>query len=280
MKPTIATRATLKHLVPPEAKPLYLDPKAPTQVMLEGPALSIRVRGQAERLFPLRRISRMLVNERTELSTAVLLACADRGITIVFVDEQGQVRGRMLGTPGTRQELRQRLLDLLDRPDWRDLYAGWRYAEECRAVRRVQFKLGAPEEVHTPKQTELWWRAQARAIADVAEVEAGMRWLAELLFAWMLNHLQQLGFGAQSELGQDGHPDLVSDLARIHLWYAQTIHLGWLRRRRLWAERNACTPDPVVRRDMIDLYQAHAAKLARFGVEISNHLHLWLVEMV
>jgi hypothetical protein len=267
-------------LGPPECKPLYLDPKVPTRVVLEGPALTILVPGQAARQLPLRRISRILVNARTEWSTAALLACAERGISLVFVDRTGEVRARLLGTPGERQELRQRLLDLLDRPDWRDLYGTWRHAQEIRAVRRVQFKLQAPPEVRTPTQTRLWLQTQARALAGPAQAEASSRWLGEPLFAWMLNHLQQLGWGAQSELGQDGWPDLVADLARIHRWYGEPIRLGWLRRRYLWAEHHAAQPLTVIcRRDLMQLYQDNAAKLAQFGVELSNSLHRWAVEL-
>jgi len=279
MTETAHTYDNLLWLATVERKPLYLDSKSPTRIALEGPALSIRVQGQANRLIPLRRVSRILVNERTEFSTAAFLACADRGIGVVFVTAQGEVRARLLGTPGERQEMRQRLLDLLDRCDWRELYGNWRHSQECLAVRRVRWRLGAPEEVHTPKQTVLWVREQAQALAGFRDAESSESWLDEQMFAWMHNHLQQLGFGAQSELFQDAWPDLLGDLSRVHRWYGETLRLGWLRRRALWAERRRRRPVAVTRRDMIKLYQDNGAKLAGLGRELTNRLHKWLIEL-
>ncbi len=242
---------TLLRLAVADRRPLYLDPKAPTQVDIVGPALSIRVQGQAERLMPLRRISRILVNERTGLSTAALLGCADRGISILFVDIEGEVRGRLLGAPGERQELRQRLVDLLDRPDWKDLYGNWLYAQERRAVLRVQRRMRIELQSASPISTGRWISEQAVRLAGPKDAARSQRWMEEQLFAWMLHHLQTLGLGGQSELGQDGRPDLVADLSAVLRWYGEPIRVGWLRRRADWAQRRSCVPSEIARHDLV-----------------------------
>jgi len=279
MSPAESREELLLRLAVADRRPLYLDPKSPTSVGLDGPALSIRVEGQAERLMPLRRVSRILVNEKTQFSTAALLRCADHGISIVFVDPDGLVRGRLLGAPGERQELRQRLVDLLDRPDWRELYGNWRYAQEHHAVLRVQRRLGIRLGSASPRGTARWIDKEAGRLADSSDAVRSQCWMEEQLFAWMVNHLQTLGLGAQSELGQDGRPDLVADLAGVLRWYGEPIRVGWLRRRADWARRNALTPKPVTRRDLVLLYQRHSSKLASFGRELTNKLHRWLVDL-
>ena len=80
----------------PDRRPLYLDAREATTILLEGPALRIRVSKQAERDVPLRRISRVVTNHRTQFTTDALLACADRGISVVFLSEDGEVRARIL----------------------------------------------------------------------------------------------------------------------------------------------------------------------------------------
>lgn len=262
-----------------ERKPLYLDPKTSARVELEGPSLTLLVAGQAPRYLPLRRISRILANERAEFSTPALLACAQQGISLLFVDRDGETRARLLGAPGERQELRQRLVDLLVRPDWRDLYATWCYAQEKRTLGRVHRRLQAPAEIHDAARLRTWLKGQAVALAGERQAARSASWLDELLFAWMLNHLQQLGLGAQSELLQDGWPDLVTDLHRLHRWYGETIRIGWLRRRALWAQRTGQPLRELTRRDLIDLYQNNSARLGGFGREITNALHRWLVEL-
>jgi hypothetical protein len=276
---TESSQERLLRLAVADRRPLYLDPKVATKVDLEGPALSIRVKGEAERLMPLRRISRILANERTELTTAALLGCADRGISILFVDAEGAVRGRLLGAPGERQEIRQRLVDLLDRPDWRELYGGWLYAQQRRAALRVQRRMHIDLGSISPTSTDRRISEEAVRLAGPREAARSGRWLEEQLYAWMLHHIQTLGLAAQSELGHDGQPDLVADLSAVLRWYGEPIRIGWLRRRAEWAQRTGRAPAAVTRHDVIRLYQRHGSRLALFGRELTNRLHRWLVDL-
>jgi hypothetical protein len=263
----------------PDRRPLYLDARDNTVVSLDGPALRILVRGQAERSVPLRRLSRIVTNARVEFTTDALLACADRGISLVFLAEDGEVRARVLGTPGERQELRQRLLDLMARPDWRGLYGDWLYAVERQTVISVRRKVRAPEPIGTPKQMRAWTETQALRLSDDDTAAGTRRWLGDLGFAWMLNHGQQLGLGAQSELLQDGWPDLIGDLAGIYQWELEPVRLGWLWRRHHWQARTGGRLREVTRRDMVRLFERNAARLGKAGRTLTNRLHYWLVEV-
>jgi hypothetical protein len=280
-----APRSALRHedlvrlVGMPDRRPLYLEARDSTVVSLDGPALRILVPGHAERSVPLRRLSRIVTNARAEFTTDALLACADRGISLVFLAEDGEVRARVLGTPGERQELRQRLLDLMARPDWRDLYGDWFYAVERQAVIGVRRKLRAPEPIGTPKQLRAWTEMQAMRLSDAHTAAGTRRWLGELGFAWMLHHGQQLGLGAQSELLQDGWPDVISDLARVYQWELEPVRLGWLWRRHHWQARTGARLRPVTRRDMVRLFERNGARLAKAGRVLTNRLHYWLVEV-
>lgn len=263
----------------PDRRPLYLDARQSTHVSLDGPALRIRVAGQAERNVPLRRLSRIVTNARAEFTTEALLACADRGITLVFLADDGEVRARVLGTPGERQELRQRLLDLMARPDWRKIYRDWLYAVERQTVNGVRRKLRAPDTIGMPRPLRAWVDAQAIRLSD-ANIAATTRcWFAELGFAWMLHHGQQLGLGAQSELLQDGWPDLAGDLATVFEWELEPVRLGWLLRRHRWHARNKGRLHAVTRRDMVRLFERNSTRLGRAGRALTNRLHYWLVEL-
>lgn len=263
----------------PDRRPLYLDARERTFISLDGPALRILVSGQAERSVPLRRLSRIVTNPRAEFTTDALLACADRGISLVFLADDGEVRARVLGMPGERQELRQRMLDLMARPDWRELYRDWLYAVERQTVISVRRKLRAPERIGTPKQLRAWSETQAVRLSDTDTAARTRRWLRELGFAWMLNHGQQLGLGAQSELLQDGWPDLTGDLAGIYEWEMEPVRLGWLWRRHYWQARNGARLRSVTRREMVRLFERNGARLGKAGRALTNRLHYWLVEL-
>ncbi len=264
-----------------DRRPLYLDPRAGTRARLsiDGPALRIRIDHKADRYLPLRRVSRILAGQRTELSTEVILACAERGITIVLVDDTGVARARILGRPGERQELRQRLLDFMIRGDWRDLYASWLYSTRQNIRIGVHRQLQVPRHIGLGRDLSEWLNQTAAEHSDPDTAAATRRWLWELTDAWLLNHLNQLGFGAQSELLLDGRPDIVSDLSRLLHWQIEPIRLGWLRRRRQWSQRTGRAPAPACRRDMIAVYEKNAARIGRLGRKLTNRLHLWLVEI-
>ncbi|MEA3274002.1 MAG: CRISPR-associated endonuclease Cas1, partial [Pseudomonadota bacterium] len=81
----------------PDARPLYIAPVAETRVDLDGPALRVRREKRAEQLFPLQRISRVYSAERVDWASEALLACAGLGISVLFVDDEGEVVARLLG---------------------------------------------------------------------------------------------------------------------------------------------------------------------------------------
>lgn len=274
------TEARLRELASaPAAKPLYLDPAERATVTLDGPALRITVPGQADRHVPLRRLSRIVATRRTELSTGALLACADRGISILLVDEAGEVGARILGRPGERQEIRQRLLDLLERADWRDCYRAWLRAEQRRLQLYLQWRLRIPVPAGPYKEVLAWVERTATRLAGADSAARSQLWLRQLVESWMLNHLAQLGLGAPSELLVDGWPDLPSDLADLLSARLEPLRLGFLRRRRRWAEEHSRPLRPTTRRDLIWIFEHHAARVSRAGRELTNRLHRWLIEM-
>ena len=75
-------------------RPLYIDGLPGCRVVLDEPALRIVVPEKADQLFPLSRISRVVCKGVVEWSMSALLACADAGITLLFLENNGEVRAR------------------------------------------------------------------------------------------------------------------------------------------------------------------------------------------
>ncbi|QWF71547.1 CRISPR-associated endonuclease Cas1 [Methylomonas paludis] len=124
-------------------RPLYLEGcSGGCRVVLDDPALRIVVAGKADQLFPLPRISRVVCKGMVEWSMSALLACADAGINLLFLEANGEVRARWLGPGGERQFLAQRLLDLLTRADGIELYGNWYLSMEKLAVRSFARRIG------------------------------------------------------------------------------------------------------------------------------------------
>src|SRR5512136_2483897 len=102
--------------------PLYIDGLPGCRVVLDEPALRVVVPDKADQLFPLSRISRVVCKGLVEWSMSALLACADAGINLLFLEKTGEVRARWLSRGNARQSLTQRLVDLLARADGLERY--------------------------------------------------------------------------------------------------------------------------------------------------------------
>lgn len=265
------------------ASPLYLCPEGPTRVRLDGPALAVARDGEAERLFPLGRIARIHSGPRAQWEQAALLACAEAGIPVQFIDADGAVRARLLGRPGARDELRNRLLPFLLRPEAPGMLNHWLGQTRQRAARWAGLKLGyrPPPAAARPRDRAQDIRRWINTTADrLAGADAALhtrQWQRTLAYGWMEAHLADLGLARNTELGAAGTPALAAELAAILHWYLEPARLGWLRRRAQAARHRGEPVRPPTHRETVHLIASREARLAQRGREITGSLHRWLI---
>jgi len=263
------------------AKPLHIEPRERTEVCLDGPALRIERPRQAPVWVPLRRISRITLSVRVNISLEAILACSERGIVILLHDDREAPAARIVGRAGRLTQLRQRLLDLTEEPDWKKSYGDWRYAMNRRIAATLGRRLQAPLTLHNhPRNMARWVREQIGQVVG-EETERMTRILfRQQALAWMQQRLLQLGLGAENELWLAGPPDLAQDLANLLAFRLETIRFGWLRGGRLSARRQIAKPVSVTRRAVVAKTQQIQPRMERLGQDIVNRLHRWLVERV
>lgn len=224
-------------------KPLYLRGSEPLAVALDGPALRISKPGCADRRVPFERISRIVVSGRVSWSTDALLQCADQGVVVSFLKGNGLPRARWVGRETKRSELAQRWADLLDRPDWQDLYTRWSIANSRRAVRFCAFRMGwCPVADQRSMNRAIW--EEARAVATAEEMRTIRRSLYGLAAARALEALSASGLGADNVAVSRIVPDLVTAIQ----WGLRPDLIRWLRNHRGARNRllTASGPHPAV----------------------------------
>ncbi len=261
------------------AKPLYLEGEKPLRVSLDCAALRIDAEARAGLYVPLTRVSRIVACPRAEFTTEAFLACAERGITILLHDDEGDTVARVIGQPGPRQEFHRRLREFILRPDWRDRYAAWDAAAQRWLADVVRQKLKLPAEVEGVRAVRERIDQLAAGLSDPGTARRTGRWFYELSFSAMLKHCRDLGVGGDSESFHDGHPDLVSDLGKLLAFRIEPSRVGWLLRRRQAAATPKAAPPPVQRRHAVDVFETHPARISRFAHDITNRLHRWLVDI-
>jgi hypothetical protein len=261
----------------PDARPLYIASQADTRIDLDGPALCVRREERADQYFPLQRISRVYSAEHVGWTSEALLACARRGIGVLFVDDDGAVIARLLGRPGERDELYQRLMEFLLLPQAMGMYHHWLTGYDYRCAYWAGSKLGVPVHARDPRRCREAIKRLASGYAGAQGGERSDQWLRAVAYAWMQAHLQDLGVGADNELARSGEPSLARDLARLFVWYLEPARIGWLKRRCLAAERKREPLRAPQQDEIVRLFESHSVRAAMRGRSITGTLHRWLI---
>jgi hypothetical protein len=252
-------------------------PNGDTNVCLDGPALCVQREERAEQLFPLQRLSRIYTGTRVHWSSEALLACAERGIAILFVDEQGNIEARLLGRPGERDEMYARFTEFLLLPQAPDMYQHWLDGMRRRIAYWAAVRVDAPAAMRDPRRCRQWIERLAIGYAHRQGDERSRQWLRALAYHWMQSHLLDLGFGAGTELAQIGEPSLARDLAELLMWYIEPARIGWLRRRNLAAQHKHEPVRLPRHAEAVRLFESRNARIAKRGRDITSSLHRWLI---
>lgn len=250
-------------------RPLYIEGRSETRVSLDAPALKISVSEQADQLFPLQRISRVIVIGSVEWRTDALLACADRGITVTFLDNNGGIAARWLGKGGDRQCFMQRLADLMSRPDGKACYDDWYQAMERRVVQSAARSLFKHQQaVVTVVELQAFLNEQQRLL-PVQPFKAVYNTVRGLLSAQVVDMFHDNGLDAESEWLQEQWLDLPGDFAELLCWDLQVPLLTWL-------ESRETLPDY---RQRVEFFDRRSARISYLYQGLANKLHRWLVEL-
>lgn len=195
-------------------RPLYIDGSPGCRVVLDEPALRVVVPDKADQLFPLSRISRVVCKGVVEWSMPAMLACADAGINLLFLQKNGEVRARWLGRGGERQSLTQRLVDLLARADGLQCYENWFLSMQKLAARSFARRMGLVEW----REVSINELRQRLSLSLSIEGQHRANLLQGLLHSELLNLLSDCGFCSDDEALLSGNLDLALDLSRLLVW--------------------------------------------------------------
>jgi hypothetical protein len=203
-------------------RPLYIDGAPGCRVVLDEPALRVSMADKADQLFPISRVSRVVCKGVVEWSMSALLACADAGIAVLFLEKNGELRARWLGRASERQALTQRLIDLMARADGPALYENWTLSMEKLAARSFARRIGMSDWREVPvvslrRQLSDRLGGEGRHCANL---------LQNLIHAELLLWLSEAGFVGDEEALIDNDLELAMYLSRLLLWdfYPQLLN--------------------------------------------------------
>lgn len=254
-------------------KTLYLDGTRGAEVVLDGPALRVRTPGRADGLYPLGRVSRVVVCGAAEWRTEALLACADRGIPVTFVERDGRPRAWLVPMLPRPLPLTERIQELLARPDWASRYQDWRRHTERKIILRVLGQLRL-------RVADLRPDRAAEELLDRLALPVGREAATRVLHFWD-GLLAGRAAGLLMKAGLDGTQfgacperwSLAADLARLASWN----HYVWLAGVRDPSDRAGLDPDaPDFRRRAIEFFEQRVWEVDRTLRGLLHQFSVWL----
>ncbi len=239
--------------------PLYLEGKPGMRVSFERPALSVSTVESTRQLFPLVRISRVVVSGYVEWSMPALFACADTGISIVFLNNSGGVRCHWLGLSPKQSSIVQVFSELFQRGDALQSYQNWLRAMQRMATRSSARRLGIND----------WQFLGSNEFDKLKHQFVNKSWLPvenqleAYLLSSVLHYLSDLGFDAQCDFLVDSPFNLAYELAQLLLW-------DFYPALAVWCQRSLQVPEQVL---VVKFYQQRCQRIEHLIRGLLNRLH-------
>jgi hypothetical protein len=258
---------------------LYLDAATVVRVMRDGPALRVRVRDRADRLFPLRRIERIVNLGTVPWDTDALLAAADAGISVSFVGRDGALRATLNG------DVRDCLIDLtllfdflLDRIDGAERYHRWVAAQAQLARLETVHAPGRGAATANPKNLDRIIAGRVRPHVVMKTWRRFTRQVHGIVRTACNSLLREHGLDTQHAVLRAARIDVANDLTAVLLWGLRNAMVSYARH---CATRSRRHGDPRARlelRDAVHFVETHRDDIERRTHGLLRGLHEFLLD--
>ena len=252
-------------------KPCYIHGREDTQIKLDGPALRIHTPGKAAILAPLGRISRIVISGSPDCSSSALLACAERGITVTFLQRDGAIRALLFGTGKARNNLLSQLRDFLGHPAWQEHYQLWRDSAASHAKCAVCRKLDIAPDRISSKQLRTSLGRWMEDYVSPGQRSYLQRRLHGLCASLVNEVLQQAGLDATRSSYIAQRIDLTSDFAELLALSMQLPLIMWLSRQ---PEKKR-----IEDRDIVALFERQSKYLERVARQLTGRFYKFLIDI-
>ena len=223
-------------------------------------------------LAPLRRISRVVITGCPECPTSVLLACAEHGIAVTFLQYDGTIRAHLFGRTRAKNDLFAHFRDFLDRPDWADHYQIWLDAAASRARRSICRKLNLPPDKFSLKHIRAALDCQMLDFVSVGQRRYLQQRLLGLCSNLVSEVLQKAGMTAEYSRCFEQRLNIPNDFASLLTLSLQLPLIDWLGRQ--------STQESIKDSDVVALFEKNSRRLEKIAVRLTSRLHNFLANLV
>ncbi len=264
----------------PVSRTLYLDGAGQIRVLQDGPALRVRMRGSADRLFPLRGLFQVVVCGSVEWATGALLACAEAAIPVVFLRANGTLRGRVLGLPehDPLLDVNQLLDILLTQTCGPDRLRDWFDAKSQQArlalVRSSAWQTPSTDRIII-KQVIM---RRARLHVRAQDLRRFDRQLYGLLLARITTLLQNAGIDLSRCCLRANRICLEQNFANVLIWPPQDHKLRYMKRLHTREMRRTGGKTTLSWHHTVDFFESKSRTITDEFEHLLKEWHLFILE--
>lgn len=218
-------------------RPLYIKGATDKKINLDGPALKVIAREQADRYIPLKKISRITSIGRVEWQTEALLACCKRKIPITFMDGKAQIQGQLAppinnSQPINAEQLLEEYLYDLQSPE---KYRQWLQALETQQIAKLPAQYRNNE--HNPEKIKQAIYQKLFPLVIAQKLKAYENKLTALIYEKTSASLLENGISNTHNDLQLRGINLSQDIAHLALWQLQKSKITYIKKQHKIAER-------------------------------------------
>ena len=185
--------------------------------MLDGPALRVRQEGSSDRLFPIQRLSTIVVSGCVQWDTPALLHCAEQGVSINFLSKKGSVRARVIS--GIEHKNDYDFNDIINQyielPGCEKIYRRWLLTQRFFTQQELADALNINCKNLYGKNYDEVLQAKLYANAGHKDLLFFNKYLHQLIVIYITEKLLEKGIDIESPILDLAGINLVSDLSDL-----------------------------------------------------------------
>ena len=249
---------------------IYLEKESGVTLRRDGPALVVALDGEADRLFPLARVGRVVLHKSAEISSRVLIECAEAGVVFCFTDRRQNPIAWCLRQKESGSNMGSAWCEFISRTDWSDSFYGWKKSQLEKALKQNVASLKIDAEGRASSQLMHIIQHWGVRFAGEESASLSLEWLESEIQGVLVQVLKMRGVEEVDIVS------LAATLTTIVRWRLEAARIQWLRLRFTRARNRYEKTAVVTRGEFLGFLEQRKEMLNEATESLVESLYYWL----
>jgi hypothetical protein len=249
---------------------IYLEKESGVTITRDGPALVVKAEGEAARLFPLARLGRVVLHKTAEISSRVLIECAQAGVVFCFTDKRRNPIAWCLQQQDSGSNMASAWREFIGRTDWSECFLQWKKRQLEKALEQDIASLKIDGEGRELSQLMHIIEHWGVRLAGEESADFALKWMESEIQGVLVQVLQQRGVSEVDIVS------LAAALTTIVRWRLEAARIQWLHLRFTRAKNKYEKTAAITRVEFLGFLEKNKANLNAVSEALVESLYYWL----